>query len=274
MVAGWAACAGLAGAAAAQLQRVEQARQDVGPLSTSTRNLPPDLRQENDFRYVYRVPASADSPYAGWFARRAGGLTAVFPRGQYDAARGGQRAVIPASTTFLIGAPGEFGPGATGGSASRGARAAGADGVDGSGRVDAGPIAQAVGGPIDTWVPVERERSGLVGEDRPLAGPGRRAAAAGPAGGAEPGSKAGGGGGESPGGDGVAGGGDRTGAATPEADERSFTLGVARLFGDPEYRDVRVGRLLRLARERAEPPAGSAGAAGAAGNGRGAGAAR
>ena len=87
----------------ARLRRVEQTVADVGPLSTSLRQVPPDFRTPADFRDVYQIPPGSNSPYAGWFARQNGGVTAVFPRSQYDLEERGLRAVIPADTRFILG---------------------------------------------------------------------------------------------------------------------------------------------------------------------------
>jgi hypothetical protein len=90
-------------------RRVEGGRQDTGPLATSNLVQPVDLRQDGDFRNVYQLP-DVGGNFDGWFARAAGGITAVFPRGQYSSAQGpdGSRvtkADIPANTTFFIGPP-------------------------------------------------------------------------------------------------------------------------------------------------------------------------
>lgn len=87
----------------ARLQRVEQTIADVGPLATSLRQVPPDFRTPADFRDVYQIPPGSNSPYAGWFARQNGGITAVFPRSRYDLEENGLRAVIPADTRFILG---------------------------------------------------------------------------------------------------------------------------------------------------------------------------
>lgn len=87
----------------ASMRRVDQTFADTGPLATSLRQLPPDLRVPGDFRDVYQIPADANSPYAGWYARRSGAVTAVFPRSQYDYARGGLVAVVPNDTRYVLG---------------------------------------------------------------------------------------------------------------------------------------------------------------------------
>jgi hypothetical protein len=100
---------GAAPAGPTDLRRVDQSRADIGPLSTSTRSLPPDLRDESDFRTVYQIPKDANSPYAGWYVRRGGGVWALFPRSQYtpldpqETGVAGSRAVIPANTHFILG---------------------------------------------------------------------------------------------------------------------------------------------------------------------------
>ena len=88
------------GAAHAQLtpalRPVNPGTQDVGPLSTSLRLVPLDLRHESDFSRVYALDADR-------FARQAGGLFAIFPRSVYVATADGFAADIPPGTIFQIG---------------------------------------------------------------------------------------------------------------------------------------------------------------------------
>ena len=70
---------------------------DVGPLATSLRVVPLDLRQESDFSRVYQIDRER-------FARQAGGLIAIFPRSVYIATPSGVVADIPPGTIFQIGA--------------------------------------------------------------------------------------------------------------------------------------------------------------------------
>ncbi len=86
------------------LRRVEQTEADVGPLRTSNRVFPTDLRQPRGFREVYQIPKGAASKYAGWFARVDGAVLAVFPRSQYETTEDGTVPLVPASTEFFFGA--------------------------------------------------------------------------------------------------------------------------------------------------------------------------
>jgi hypothetical protein len=89
-----------------QLQRVEQGVADLGPGSTSLRQPPAQLGLPTDFAGVYRIPETANSPYAGWYARVAGmgGLVAVFPRSTYrQNPDGSYTATLPPGTKFLVG---------------------------------------------------------------------------------------------------------------------------------------------------------------------------
>lgn len=109
MHAGLAALLSLAASAHAQstspdprLRPVDAGRQDTGPLSTSTRVTQLDLRLPLGFDKVYRIDGS--SPASSKFARKSGGLTAVFNRSQYmQVSNGAMVAEIPAGTTFYIG---------------------------------------------------------------------------------------------------------------------------------------------------------------------------
>ena len=87
-----------------ELKRVESFVADIGPLGTSGRQQDASLRVPNDFGGLYQIPKDASTPYAGWFARRRGGLTAVFPKGDYMADKDGLYPVVPANTTYIMGA--------------------------------------------------------------------------------------------------------------------------------------------------------------------------
>ena len=87
-----------------ELKRVESFVADIGPLGTSGRQQDASLRVPNDFGGLYQIPKDANTPYAGWFARRRGGLTAVFPKGDYNVDKNGLYAVVPANTTYIMGA--------------------------------------------------------------------------------------------------------------------------------------------------------------------------
>ena len=60
-------------------RRVDQGVEDVGVLNDSLRLMPMDLRIPDDWQQLYRL----DSSRGPLFARRAGGLTAVFPESDY-----------------------------------------------------------------------------------------------------------------------------------------------------------------------------------------------
>lgn len=82
------------------LEMLEQGVEDVGPLATSQRVPPADLRVASDFEHVYRVPGN-DS----MLMRRDGALTAVFPRSEYLLTKDGSFAALPAGLTWVIGEP-------------------------------------------------------------------------------------------------------------------------------------------------------------------------
>jgi hypothetical protein len=87
-----------------RMTRVDPGRQDTGPLATSSRVLPMDLRMPTDFEQVYQLQArTGERSRAELFARRSGGITAVFPRSQYMQAGGGILAEVPAGTTYYLG---------------------------------------------------------------------------------------------------------------------------------------------------------------------------
>lgn len=82
------------------LKPVDQGVADLGPLSTSFRDMQVDLRGPAGFVNVYHVPG-AD----GMFMRGSGGLFAIFPRSQYVPTPRGILAQVPAGTVFHIGLP-------------------------------------------------------------------------------------------------------------------------------------------------------------------------
>lgn len=86
------------------LQPIDQAVEDVSPLSASLRQMHVDLRQPTGFQQVYRVPGRDDL-----YMRIHGGVFAVFPQSVY-ARRGaaGPMPLIPAGTMFYIGPPTEL----------------------------------------------------------------------------------------------------------------------------------------------------------------------
>lgn len=90
-----------------QFKPVEAGFQDVSLLANSLRLEPLDLHSESDFSRVYEVEIGTrlfGHRPARLFARRAGGLTAVFPQSSYrPVGEGLLRADIPNDTVFLIG---------------------------------------------------------------------------------------------------------------------------------------------------------------------------
>ncbi len=116
------------------LRRVEATEADVGPLRTSNRVLPADLRQPRGFGDVFQIPADAPTKYAGWFARADGAVIAVFPRSQYAITPDGVLAQVPSSAEFFIGGiPLDRAPGPP----ARGDRPS-ASGPEGAARIDTG----------------------------------------------------------------------------------------------------------------------------------------
>lgn len=94
-----------AASARQDLETVDPNVADLGPLSTSFRDMGIDLRQPTDFDRVYRVPGMEDH-----FMRANGALHAVFPHSVYQRVRrrrGGSvtMPLIPGGTVFYIGPP-------------------------------------------------------------------------------------------------------------------------------------------------------------------------
>lgn len=82
------------------LQPIEERVGDVGPLSTSLREIYPGLAVPSGFQQVYRVPGRDDV-----LMRLDGGVVAVFPRSEYERTDSGVVPVVPAGTVFYIGLP-------------------------------------------------------------------------------------------------------------------------------------------------------------------------
>jgi len=82
-------------------EQVEAGFDDLGLLSRSSRIPMADLRRPDAWDRVYRMTAERGD----LFARRNGGLTAVFPRSDYILGRDGEVAVVPADTIYVIGDP-------------------------------------------------------------------------------------------------------------------------------------------------------------------------
>lgn len=84
---------------APSLERLDQARQDTGPLSTSLLMQPTDLRVPLDFEDVFRI----GGPGGERLARISGGLAAVFPRSTYRVTSKGLQVQVPPGTVYYLG---------------------------------------------------------------------------------------------------------------------------------------------------------------------------
>lgn len=82
-------------------QYADQGTEDVGLLNDSLRLVPFDMRLPDDWGQLYRL----DSQFGPLFARRAGGLTAVFPQSTYGTSYLGPVPLVPPDTIFVIGEP-------------------------------------------------------------------------------------------------------------------------------------------------------------------------
>ncbi len=80
---------------------VDAGYSDVGPLTASLRLEGFDLRSPDDWDRVYQLKGIDGD----LFARRSGGLTAIFDRSQYIDSPYGTLAKIPAGTIYVIGEP-------------------------------------------------------------------------------------------------------------------------------------------------------------------------
>ncbi len=94
-----------------QWKVVDQGFADRGPLSTSQRAMPVDLRVGTNFDKVYELDGKpklfgGGSDTTDYYMRMNGALVAVFPRSSYTRAGNGlERVDIPAGTVFSIGGP-------------------------------------------------------------------------------------------------------------------------------------------------------------------------
>lgn len=79
---------------------VDQGVADVDPLATSLRVIEQSMAEDSAFERVYADPA-----HPQWLVRRAGAITATFPRSSYLPTRFGSLPLIPAGTVFWIGEP-------------------------------------------------------------------------------------------------------------------------------------------------------------------------
>lgn len=84
------------------LERIDPGSADLGPLGLQTRVLPTPLRDDRDFGLLYRAFTPGGDPV---FARRDGGITAIFPRSAYVGTPSGEIPLIPPDTRFIIGEP-------------------------------------------------------------------------------------------------------------------------------------------------------------------------
>lgn len=84
------------------LEFVDAGFEDVGPLATSFRLEPEDLRLPTGFQRVYRVPGDPDK-----LMRGNGALFAVFPTSVYRRSARGSVPVAPAAVVYHFGVPGE-----------------------------------------------------------------------------------------------------------------------------------------------------------------------
>lgn len=99
----WMASSAQGQSAPPGLVRLDAGREDTGPIATSSRLLPADLRAPTGFEHVYR---GADDS----LMRISGGLVATFPRSQYAGSQSGPIPLIPAGTVFRIGLGSAFDP--------------------------------------------------------------------------------------------------------------------------------------------------------------------
>ncbi len=90
-----------------QPRLVDQGFEDAGPLTTSLKLTPVDLRQPTGFDRVYEVKIPV-GPYGqggtkSVYVRSSGGLNAVFPQSVYTPTPYGVVAELPPGTVFHIG---------------------------------------------------------------------------------------------------------------------------------------------------------------------------
>jgi hypothetical protein len=84
------------------LEPVDPGASDVGHLGLQTRLVSMSLRDDRDFGILYRAVTADGEPV---FARRDGGITALFPRSAYVDTPDGAIPLIPPDTRFIIGEP-------------------------------------------------------------------------------------------------------------------------------------------------------------------------
>jgi hypothetical protein len=90
------------------LRPVDQGVADLGPLGIGRQSLQRDLRTSDDFQNLYSFQRTdVFGRQETLFFRRAGAITAVFPRSAYVPTRRGLAPTIPAGTIFYLGDPPE-----------------------------------------------------------------------------------------------------------------------------------------------------------------------
>jgi hypothetical protein len=92
----------LSGSAWDRLEPIDPGNADLGPLGLQTRVLPLPMQHDRDFGLLYRAVGADGSPV---FARRDGGITAIFPRSASVTIPSGDVPLIPPDTRFVIGEP-------------------------------------------------------------------------------------------------------------------------------------------------------------------------
>lgn len=85
-----------------RLEPVDPGLTDLGGLAQQTRLLSTVMHADHSCNLLYRAMSPSGPPL---FARRDGGITAVFPRSEYAQTPWGEVALIPADTKFIIGEP-------------------------------------------------------------------------------------------------------------------------------------------------------------------------
>lgn len=164
MVGAWGTTGAMAQATEGGAEPVDQGFEDRGPLSTSLREIPAELRVGGGgFGRVYRLPG-----LDGQYVRSSGALRAVFPRSLYVSTRQGVIMPVPAGTVYVIGDP-------RGTEVQRRARAFHARQLDDTGdpgpALPIGPVSGPVSAPVSG--PVGATLSGTVSAVEPELGPER-----------------------------------------------------------------------------------------------------
>ncbi len=86
---------------------VEPTVSDLGPLNTSQRVMPLDMRATSSFDKLYKLDVRprffGDRAQSEYYMRRNGAVSAVFPRSSYRVLEEGVLAEVPAGTVFSLG---------------------------------------------------------------------------------------------------------------------------------------------------------------------------